>query len=58
MTGVLNFIKNRISERSTWAGIGLFAGAVAASLGEHMSLYGALLAGVAAVMTPTSGGKK
>lgn len=52
---ILNFLYDRLAERSTWVGIGLFAGAVAVALGNHATLYAALLAGVAAVLTP--GGK-
>ena len=52
---VLDFIKTRLTERSTWVGIGIFSGAVAVALGNHATLYAALLAGLAAVLTP--GGK-
>lgn len=54
MQQVLDWLKARLSEPSTWAGIGIGATAIGVALQSNSSLVGALIAGAVAIIKAES----
>lgn len=52
----LHFLVQRLSEPSTWAGIGIAAAATASALESHVGLGAALLSGIVAFLVPEKKG--
>ncbi len=50
MEEIWNWVKARLNEPSTWAGISAAAGAVSVSLESHAGLAGAVIAALVAIV--------